>query len=221
MNNIGCVVLARMSSSRLPGKVLMPINGRSPLDRILIALSDVGFGDRIVVATSMEETDDPVATWCRENGVKCFRGSLSNVARRFYEAARYIGCDGALRINADNVFFDPDLFSEVCSFFPEYDFVSNVQGRTYPKGMSLELISVSVLEEHIVEIEANSVYAEHVLKFFYEQSNILKKFVVSDSKIKAEYKDLSLDTKEDLKRLEELAIEVDSGKQIKSIICVN
>lgn len=221
MNKIGYIVLARMSSSRFPGKVLYPINGKCTLLRIKEALEKKGVHNNLVVATSTENSDDDILNWCNINNVKCYRGSLKNVARRFYEAAISFEFEAAVRINADNVFIDTNVLGEVCSHYPLYDFVSNVDGRTFPKGMSFELIRTSVLGKFLTLIELNDDYMEHVLSIFYKSNDIEKKYVYNKKILLTKYKDLSFDTKSDLQRINKVIKEVDKGIDLNKIICVN
>ena len=221
MSNIGYVVLARMSSSRFPGKVLYPINGKCTLLRIKEALMQMGVQNNLVVATSKDKSDDEIINWCKSNNVKCYRGSMNNVARRFYEAAKKFKFEASVRINADNVFIDTAILSAICSYYPRYDFVSNVAGRTFPKGMSFELIRTSTLEKFLNTIETNENFMEHVMSVFYDINSIKKKYVYNKNKVLSMYKDLSFDTEDDLDRIKTLVKKLDSGSDLNKLICVN
>ena len=84
------IIQARMNSSRLPGKVLMPINGRPMLDYMIKRVSSASEIDDFVIATSIESSDNPVEEYCIENNVNVFRGNLDDVLDRFYQASKSI-----------------------------------------------------------------------------------------------------------------------------------
>lgn len=142
------VVVARLSSSRLPGKVLRPVDGRPLLGYTLERLHHCPDVGDIVVATSVESSDDPLAEFCAEAGISCYRGSLNDVAGRFVEAAQSVGASWAFRANGDSPLLGVDLFArawEACVADSGLDLVTNVFPRQLPPGASVELIRVAAL----------------------------------------------------------------------------
>ena len=97
-----------MSSSRLPGKVLAPVLGRPMIARHLERLARARRLDRLVVVTSTDPGDDPLAAFCGELGVDCFRGSLDDVLDRFHAALAGTGARHCVRLTADCPLADPD-----------------------------------------------------------------------------------------------------------------
>ena len=143
------IISARMGSSRLPGKVLMEIGDRPLLslqiERVLRATTI----EKIVVATSHEPQDDPIAVFCDSEGVLCFRGSEADVLDRIYKAAIHFGADPVVRLTGDDPMADPVIIDKVVGTFieSEYDYVSNVNPPTYPDGLDVEVVGVSALEK--------------------------------------------------------------------------
>lgn len=168
----GIVVLCRFNSSRLPGKILAEIDGKPLLTYILERLKLSKFSKQIIIATSEESSDDPIANFCTENGYKYFRGSLQNVAERFLCAAESEKLDYAVRVNGDNIFADPGIIDQAIetAISGSFDFVSNVKSRTYPTGMSVEVVKTSFYRRSLVKFN-EARFIEHVTLFFYENEN--------------------------------------------------
>lgn len=206
--NYGIVVLSRFNSSRLPGKALKQIEGKPVLKYILERLHTVVPEERIVIATSDETSDDPIAAFCKEEQVTCFRGSLNNVSERFLAAAQSQGWDYAVRINGDNIFLDTQVLDEMLSLAAKEkaDFMSNVQGRTFPKGMSVEIIRTAHYADRIEEINADERYREHVTLYLYEHESADMNYVHFKNKSLPEAAgiQMALDTQEDFDRSENL-----------------
>ncbi|RLD63734.1 MAG: hypothetical protein DRJ01_02980 [Bacteroidetes bacterium] len=166
---IGFVIICRYNSSRLPGKILMEINGKSILQYIIERLSLVVPENNIVVATSEEKTDNPIAEYCVKNKINVFRGSLDNVALRFLNCGKRNKFDFITRINGDNLFVDVEVLQRMIKFAQtnKYDFVSNVKDRTFPKGMSVEIVRTKHYEEMYSKFN-NDGHFEHVTQYLYQ-----------------------------------------------------
>lgn len=170
---IGVIVLARFSSSRLPGKALKELCGKPVLTWIIERCRQILPANCVILATSDEPSDNPIAEYATSHNVPCFRGSLNNVAERFYYAAEHFELDYAIRINGDNIFLDIDLLNEIISISNKktFDFISNVHKRTFPKGMSVESIRVSYYKSLLPTINLSSYYQEHVTILLYEMAD--------------------------------------------------
>lgn len=194
----GVVILCRYSSSRLPGKILKEIQGKAILTYILERVSTVVDKDLIVVATSMEDSDDPIATYCQQNGWACFRGSLENVSRRFYDAGRWKGWDYATRINGDNIFVATDVLADclTLSQLGSHDFISNVDQRTFPKGMSVETVKLDHYKALLPEIEGTPAM-EHVTQYMYQNPKDGYHYVYNQTCPEAAGVQFAVDTQED------------------------
>lgn len=203
MNNIGIVILSRFSSTRLPGKALKEINGKKVLEYIIERVSQIVPLSQIVIATSEEFSDDPIANFGEKYGVKVHRGSLENVSRRFYQAAKEQGWEYAVRINGDNIFMDTDLLKSMTKLAVkhEYNFVSNVKERTFPKGMSIEVLKLSYYEKLLGIIENDQHYKEHVTLYLYDHDDHKNHYYVKNVQIpQAAGIQMALDTPADFER---------------------
>lgn len=145
-----CIVQARMGSSRLPGKVLELILGKPLLGYLLDRLERVPELSQIVVATTNQPQDDAVAEYCHSRAVEIYRGSSEDVLERYYEAAKKFQADIIVRITADCPLIDPAVVRQVVAHYVDkqdcYDYVSNTQDRSFPRGMDVEVCSLSALE---------------------------------------------------------------------------
>ena len=141
------IVQARMTSTRLPGKVLMPVMGRPLLRYELERLRRISCIDEIIVATTTNIDDDPVIEFCERMGVKTCRGSEHDVLSRYYEAVSLFGADVVVRFTADCPLIDPVLASSVIESFlsrDELDYIGIDYDRI-PHGMDTEVFTVSAL----------------------------------------------------------------------------
>jgi len=198
---IGAIVLCRYDSSRLPGKILTKIDERPLLQLILERVGSVFASDRICVATTVEATDDPIAEYCRQNGVNCFRGHKEDVAQRFLDCANAYEYDFAIRINGDNLFTDPAVLRSMVQIAEsnEYDFVTNVVGRTFPTGMSVEIVRRTFYSQSISLFD-QAEHREHVTLYFYQNPSIGKRFIFENQVCpEAVGMHLAIDTPDDLR----------------------
>lgn len=143
------ILQARMSSRRLPGKVLRPILGRPMLALQLERLRRCRRIDRLIVATSTGASDEPIAALCEREGTGCFRGSLEDVLDRYYQAARPHRPAQVVRLTADCPLADPGIIDRVIGFHLEggYDFTSNSRMRTFPVGLDVSVFRRTLLEQ--------------------------------------------------------------------------
>lgn len=173
MNNmgggiIGAIILARMDSRRLPGKVLAEVAGKPVLWYIVERLKSVSPALPIILATSGREVDDLLAEFAEASNIGLWRGSLDNVAQRFLDAARHNRLDAAFRINGDSPFIDRELISAGLKAYgsSSVDLVTNLHPRSYPYGVSLELIRVGALAA-VLGKTSDPEDREHITRAFY------------------------------------------------------
>jgi spore coat polysaccharide biosynthesis protein SpsF len=159
-----------MTSTRLPGKVLMPIQGRPMLTWQLERLQRVRDDVRVTVATTDQPTDDAVVDLCAHHGIQVTRGSEADVLDRYWNAAREVGADPVIRITADCPLIDPDLTREVLELWERSgaDYASNTLDRRYPRGLDTEVISRDALGR-AWESATEAFEREHVTPFIYLQ----------------------------------------------------
>jgi spore coat polysaccharide biosynthesis protein SpsF len=159
-----------MSSSRLPGKVLLPILGEPMLARQIERLHRARRIDQLVVATSAASTDDPIAEQCAKLGVACHRGSLDDVLDRFAQAAKPYAPQHVVRLTADCPLTDPQLIDQLIDrhLASGADYTSNAHPPSYPDGLDAEVMRYAVL--HIAWREAHrKAEREHVTLYIASQ----------------------------------------------------
>ncbi|MDB3906055.1 hypothetical protein N9355_01125 [Crocinitomicaceae bacterium] len=203
---VGAVIIARYNSSRLYGKVLKPLHGIPAIEHTYNRLSQVLHPSRIILATSEEPTDDPIAEFALIKNWNCFRGSLENVAERFLRAGESQGWDYLIRTNGDNIFIDLECMSEMIGLAEQgkYDFLSNVKDRTYPKGMSVEIVRRDFYARHLEVINKNADYREHVTLALYENNWGKTEYFYNTWVSDIQGIQLALDTPEDFKRIDRM-----------------
>ena len=173
------IIQARMSSSRLPGKVLMEILGRPMLALQIERIQRSVEIKRLVVATSIGEEDNPIEILCGKIGVPCFRGSLDDVLDRFFHAAKAYQPKHVVRLTGDCPLADPEIIDRVIRLHLKhgYDYTSNILPPTWPDGMDIEIFRFSCLEEAASSAKLPS-EREHVTPFIqnrprqYAQGNL-------------------------------------------------
>ncbi|KXK13085.1 MAG: acylneuraminate cytidylyltransferase family protein [Chloroflexi bacterium OLB14] len=165
------IIQGRMSSSRLPKKILADISGQPMLSRVMIRASRAKTLDQIIFATTTDASDDPVAEYCDFAGLDFTRGSLYDVLDRYYQTALQAKADIVVRITADCPVIDPDLIDDVVNTLleDEYDFVCNrlPHQRTYPIGLDVEACTFKALKK-VWKSAKEPQHREHVMPYFYE-----------------------------------------------------
>ncbi len=161
------IVQARMTSTRLPGKVLKEVLGRPLLSYQLERLKRIKVADGIVVATTVNEEDRAIVDLCQKEQAPVYRGSELDVLARYYHAASEHGADIVVRITSDCPLIDPGLSGTVIEFlqknFSSYDYVAAVG---YPRGLDTEAFSFRALSEAFHEAQEQP-EREHVTPFIY------------------------------------------------------
>jgi spore coat polysaccharide biosynthesis protein SpsF len=160
------ILQARMSSSRLPGKILLPLSGAPMLQRQIERLARSKTIHRLIVATSDEAADDPVEQLATQAGVGCYRGSLEDVLDRYYRAAEPYSPDHVVRVTGDCPLIDWKTADDVVRFAVAggFDYASNTLNPTFPDGLDVEVATFSALEVAWREA-ADKIEREHVMPF--------------------------------------------------------
>ncbi|MGZ6048280.1 MAG: cytidylyltransferase domain-containing protein [Phenylobacterium sp.] len=171
------ILQARMTSSRLPGKVMAPVLGEPMIGRQVERLRRARRIDMLVVATSVDPSDDLLATYCEGLGLAVYRGPLDDVLERFRGAAALLpGADAVVRLTADCPLADPDLIDQVIEHHHavDADYTSNTLGtRTYPHGLDAEVVRTQVLLE-AADRATDPYEREHVTPYIYRRPEIYK-----------------------------------------------
>ena len=165
----GVIVVCRMNSSRLPGKTMATIEGRPLLwyvcSRLLV---NDEFRDSLCVATSQEWFDEPIAQFCRQQGIPCFRGDRKDVAGRIIACAESRGWDSFARVNGDSPFVDASLLQQAFEALSDgnCDFVTNLAPRTYPYGVAIEVMRTPWYRDWMLN-RLDAADREHVTRSIY------------------------------------------------------
>ncbi len=168
------IIQGRMSSSRLPGKILADIAGQPMLQRVFMRTSRSASVTQTLFATTTDPSDDPVAEYCDFSGIPFTRGNLYDVLDRYYQAAKEAKADVVVRITADCPVIDPELIDNVVNTLleGEYDFACNrlpppLDNRTYPIGLDVEACTFSSMQRAWKESK-EVFHREHVMTYLYE-----------------------------------------------------
>jgi spore coat polysaccharide biosynthesis protein SpsF len=170
--SVGAIILSRYDSTRLPGKALCQVKNKALIEYVLERATRIKGISGACVATSSREIDDPIANFCCENDVNVYRGSANDVAKRFLECMEANNWDAAIRICGDSPLHNIELMTQAVNIYSaskNADIVTNVFPRSYPVGMSVELVSQSALRIAYAEMNKASNF-EHVTEYFYENS---------------------------------------------------
>lgn len=146
----GIIIQARNSSTRLPGKIFLPLVNMPMLWHVVMRCKQSRLANQVIVATSIDASDDSVEVLCKKNNFACFRGSLVDVLDRFERCADAYGLKTIVRITSDCPLIDPHIIDQSISLFDAHtdiDYVSNVLNRTFPRGLDCEVFSRVTLDE--------------------------------------------------------------------------
>lgn len=181
----------------------MEIAGKAVLQHILDRLSALLPLEQVILATSDLPSDDVLEAFAKKQGIACHRGSLEKVGERFYAAARSLNCDYAVRMNGDNIFLDPSLLRIMMekAISGSYQFLSNVKGRSFPKGMSIEIVDLVYYKSFLAKIREDAYCNEHVMVCLYQDPKPVEHYYLQNSILPAAAGiQLALDTAEDFER---------------------
>ena len=142
------ILQARIGSTRLPGKVLLDLEGRPMLWHVVERIRRSRNVQQVVVATTTSKSDDVLEQFCRAQDIAFFRGNEPDVLDRYYQTAKAFAADTVVRITSDCPLIDPDVIDRVTGIFQQggFDYVSNTIETTYPDGLDTEVFSFAALE---------------------------------------------------------------------------
>lgn len=169
--NIVTVIQARTSSSRLPNKIFLPLEQRPLLYRMYERVALSKLKGTIVIATTIDKSDDNVEKLCKEFQINCFRGHPADLLDRHYQAAKLFNADAVIKIPSDCPLIDPNIIDKVIEFyiknFSKYDYVSNLHPATYPDGNDVEIMSFEALQNAWHNAKRN-LEREHTTPYLWE-----------------------------------------------------
>ena len=199
---IVAIIQARMGSTRLPGKVLKEINGKSVIEILLNRLSKSELIQEICVATSHNNENDHLCDVVKRLGYRLVRGSEQNVLQRYWDAAEVTSADIIVRITGDCPVVDPKLVDKVIELYlsEDVDYASNINPPTFPDGLDVEVFSKSALKK--ANLESKSDFdREHVTPFI--RNGNFKRLNLNNVRDTSEFR-LTLDEPEDLILLQKI-----------------
>lgn len=160
-----------MSSTRLPGKVLKPLAGKPLLQHLVDALERSKLANRFVIATSIEASDDPIAAYCVAHNIDCIRGSLANVAERYQSVLKEYPAAAFVRICGDSPLMNVTIVEQAIALHQvgTADVVTNTLERSYPKGLSVEVVTADLFQAYIDAFDDQD--QEHVTRYFYRNTD--------------------------------------------------
>lgn len=202
------IIQARMGSTRLPGKVMRHVQGKPLLQYQLERIGKARFINKIVVATTTNETEQPILDLCERLSVSYFSGPEDDVLTRFFDAATEQQADIVVRLTADCPLIDPrtidQALAEYLANVGKYDYVSNTLERTYPRGFDVEVFSMKALEQACREAK-EATYREHVTPYIYHHPEKFKlASILNDTDLSSLR--LTVDTEDDLELITRLLV---------------
>jgi len=200
------IIQARMTSTRLPGKVMLPLCGVTVLEMMFKRLAP--FHDQLIVATTNDGSEAPIVELCNELGIRSYRGDTDHVLSRYYECAVHFGAkqgDTIVRLTSDCPVIDPDIIAECIDTYETSgaDYCSNTMSRSYPRGMDCEVFSFIALDKAYREAET-PFETEHVTTFIHTtQKEMFVHAEVKDSEDNSRFR-LTVDEPDDYAMVERL-----------------
>tara|TARA_B100000780_G_C21040007_1_gene417285 strand:+ start:269 stop:874 length:606 start_codon:yes stop_codon:yes gene_type:complete len=191
-----CIVQARMSSKRLPGKTLLKLKGKSILERVVNNLSLSKKIKKIIIATSSRKSDKKIVNFCKENIILYTTGPLNNVALRFARTLKKFPCKLFMRISADSPLINYKIIDKMINLSQnkKFDIFTNTFPRSFPKGFSVEIINTGTFKKYYNSF--NKLQKEHITSYFYKKFNNFK-IINFKSKKNLSNINYSIDTKKD------------------------
>ena len=223
---IGCIIQARMGSTRLPGKVLRCIEeDKTVLYFVIKQLQESNLIDKIIVATTKLEEDNRIEDYSKSLGIECFRGSSDNVLERYYQCAKKFSVSTIVRIPSDKPLIDPEIvdkiveefrnnsFDYVTNFVSEPTFPSNTEINSletkfnnFPSGTEVEVFSINALEIAFNNAKLPS-EKEHVTPYFPNHKDDFKIKQIENTKDLVHLR-WAVDRAEDLDLIKKIVLKI-------------
>ena len=203
---IAAIIQARMGSTRLPGKVLIDIQGKPVLEHVIERVRKSRLVDDIIIATTDNEQDKAIIDFAKARGLYYYAGSEDDVLDRFYQAAQKFGAETIVRITPDDPFKDPEVIDKVIGYYlankDKLDYVSNTIKPTYPEGLDVEVFSFVALERAWREAKMPS-EREHVTPYIWNHPELFRLANIENDKDLSHLR-WTLDYEEDLRLVREI-----------------
>ena len=207
---IGCIIQARMGSTRLPGKAMLNVeNDKTVLYFVIKQLQNCKLIDKIIVATTTLEADTQIANFSKDLGIDCFRGSSNNVLDRYYQCAKEYSVFTIVRIPSDKPLIDPEIVDNIVSVFRNnsYDYITNfLSNPTFPSGTEVEVFSINALKKAWEKAKLPS-EKEHVTPYFVNHEDEFKITHIENSENLSDLR-WAVDRIEDLKLVRKIVSKI-------------
>lgn len=171
MTKIVTIIQARISSTRLPGKTLLPLCGEPLLVRMVERVNQSALKGKVVVATTVNAAEDVIDDLCKAKKIDVFRGDENDLLDRHYQAARLHKADVVLKIPSDCPLICPTVIDQVIAYFmnhrDDFDYVSNLHPETFPYGNDVEVMTMEALEKAHAQAK-RKLEREHTTPYFWE-----------------------------------------------------
>lgn len=209
---INISIEARMTSSRLPGKVLKPINGIPNLELMINRIKNSQYVNDIIVATTINSQDDEIVNWCEKNSINYFRGSENNVYERVLQTHEKYNSDVIVELTGDCPLLETSIIDETIKFYLENDFeyVSNCLKITYPIGLAVQVYSLKTLKSVSTNRELDYQDMEHVTPYLYTSGKYKIHNLEANEKHYMPDLSITLDTIEDFNLIETICKNFDN-----------
>ena len=206
---IGCIVQARMNSSRYPEKIMLKIKNRPILDFVINQLNFSKKINKLIIATTTKKIDDIIVNYASKNNINFFRGSEKDVLDRYYQCAKLFLFSIIVRITSDAPLIDPIITDQVIEQYNpvKYDYVCNTQPRTFPQGYAVEVFSFKALENAWKNAKKIS-EREHVTPYIYTNEKKFKLYNITNKKNLSHIR-CTLDRANDFLFLKEIILSID------------
>jgi spore coat polysaccharide biosynthesis protein SpsF len=205
------IIQARMGSTRLPGKILKEVSGKTLLYYLIERLRQSERIDQVVIATTTHTKDDVLVKLCNEWDIPVFRGSEEDVLERYYQAAQENNAQCVVRVTSDCPLIDPDIIDQTIALYlenlSEYDYTSNSRIQTFPRGMDVEVFSFDALSQ--AYNHAKKPYQrEHVTPYLYDEPGKFRLGNLKNSAGNTSDIRLTVDTPEDFALVKKILEEI-------------
>ena len=201
---LGIIIPVRLSSKRLPKKALLKIKNKRLIDHVLEIAKEVNKVNKIIISTSKNKTDDHLIKYLKKKKIDYYRGDLNDVSLRFLETIKKNKLDAAIRLNGDSPLHSPSLINYAIKIFIQKkpDLLTNILERTFPKGLSVEIVKAKSYEKAYNLIESKF-DRENISSIIYKNKNKFKIYNFKNYKNQKNL-NLSVDTKKDLLRFKKI-----------------
>ncbi len=203
-NKFGYIIFVRLGSKRLPGKALRKINNKPILGYIIERVKKIKPNYKIIIATTSLKRDKQIVNYCKKMKISYFTGSNNNVMLRAIKCCEKYNIEAFLRICADRLYFDFNLATKMLKIFKKnnFDIITNSLKKTFPRGMTCEIIRYDVLKKSFKFVKRNQ-DKEHICDYFYRyKKNFKIKNIISKYNKKVPMLNLAIDNLGDLTKAE-------------------